>query len=208
WAITVGASNSHGTDARNDDTITTYTSRGPTRSFFTDANGRRVYDNLIKPDLVAPGNEIISYRPGSSLLGSLSPELVLPLGLLETNADGVMYQSGTSMSAPIVSGAVAMLLEENPKLTPQMIRMLLQYSAQPIAGANSFEQGAGQLNIEGAVRLAKSLRDVDYNSLSKGASMVPGGWSMPQTSTTISGHTFPWAQLVQTNYSYLTGHEL
>ena len=126
----------------------------------------------------------------------------MPLGLLETNNDGLMYQSGTSMSAPMVSGAVAMLLETNPKLTPGMVRMLLQYSAQPIAGANTFEQGAGQLNIDGAVRLARSLRsDVDFNSMAKGASMVPGNWSMPNASTSIDGHSFPWAQLVQSNYS-------
>src|SRR5205823_4414372 len=59
--ITVGATNTFGTDARNDDGITTYSSRGPTRSFTTNAStGVKTYDNLIKPDLVAPGNKIIS----------------------------------------------------------------------------------------------------------------------------------------------------
>ncbi|MFH4180605.1 S8 family serine peptidase, partial [Acinetobacter baumannii] len=76
----------------------------------------------------------------------------------ETENDAMMYQSGTSMSAPIVSGAAALLLEANPRLTPGMVRMLLQYSAQPIPGANPFEQGAGELNIEGAIRLALTLR--------------------------------------------------
>src|SRR6476659_4428165 len=59
-AITVGASNSFGTDARNDDAVTSYSSRGPTRSFSVDSNGLVHYDNVIKPDLVAPGNKIIS----------------------------------------------------------------------------------------------------------------------------------------------------
>src|SRR6185437_9550314 len=58
-AITVGASNSFGTDARNDDVVTSYSSRGPTRSYTTDRYGVRHYDNLIKPDLVAPGNKLI-----------------------------------------------------------------------------------------------------------------------------------------------------
>src|SRR6185295_16382525 len=53
--ITVGAVNTFGTDARNDDAVATYSSRGPTRSSVTDANGVRHYDNLLKPDLVAPG---------------------------------------------------------------------------------------------------------------------------------------------------------
>ena len=61
-AITVGASNTFGTDGRSDDTVTTYSSRGPTRSYSTDASGVKHYDNLIKPDLVAPGNKIIRRR--------------------------------------------------------------------------------------------------------------------------------------------------
>src|SRR6185436_532971 len=59
-AITVGASNTFGTDPRNDDVVTSYSSRGPTRSFSVDSNGLVHYDNIIKPDLVAPGNKIIS----------------------------------------------------------------------------------------------------------------------------------------------------
>jgi subtilisin family serine protease len=57
--ITVGAANTYGTDARADDTVATYSSRGPTRGYTTDANGVRHFDNLIKPDLVAPGYKII-----------------------------------------------------------------------------------------------------------------------------------------------------
>jgi subtilisin family serine protease len=59
-AITVGASNTYGTDARNDDTVTTYSSRGPTRGYWTDTYGTKHYDNLIKPDIVAPGNKLVS----------------------------------------------------------------------------------------------------------------------------------------------------
>jgi serine protease AprX len=59
-AITVGASNSFGTDPRNEDSVTSYSSRGPTRSFSVDSYGLTHYDNLIKPDLVAPGNKIIA----------------------------------------------------------------------------------------------------------------------------------------------------
>src|SRR5262249_38103912 len=58
-ALTVGAVNTFGTNSRSDDGITSFSSRGPTRSYYTDAQGVRHYDNLIKPDLVAPGNKII-----------------------------------------------------------------------------------------------------------------------------------------------------
>src|SRR5215216_5627283 len=57
--ITVGAANTFGTDMRADDGVTTYSSRGPTRSYRT-INGVKYYDNIIKPELVAPGNKLIA----------------------------------------------------------------------------------------------------------------------------------------------------
>ena len=62
YAITVGATNSFGTDERSDDSITTYSSRGPSRSSYLSLSGVRVYDNVMKPELAAPGNEIISHK--------------------------------------------------------------------------------------------------------------------------------------------------
>ena len=58
-AITVGAANTFGTNGRGDDGVTSYSSRGPTRSYWTDAEGVKHYDNLVKPDLIAPGNKIV-----------------------------------------------------------------------------------------------------------------------------------------------------
>jgi subtilisin family serine protease len=57
--ITVGASNTFGTNGRLDDGVTTYSSRGPTRGSWEDSTGLVHYDNLIKPDLVAPGNKLV-----------------------------------------------------------------------------------------------------------------------------------------------------
>src|SRR5262249_15386228 len=73
--ITVGASNSRATDSRADDLVTTYSSRGPTRSFETDSDGVRHYDNLLKPDLVAPGNKIISAMSPRNFLVTTNPSL-------------------------------------------------------------------------------------------------------------------------------------
>src|SRR6185369_7757642 len=47
--ITVGAANTFGTDGRNDDGVTSYSSRGPTRSYYSDAADIKHYDNLVKP---------------------------------------------------------------------------------------------------------------------------------------------------------------
>jgi subtilisin family serine protease len=58
-AITVGASNTFGTNERRDDTVATYSSRGPTRGSYVDAAGNRRFDNLLKPELVAPGNKLV-----------------------------------------------------------------------------------------------------------------------------------------------------
>ncbi|HEX3102486.1 MAG TPA: S8 family serine peptidase, partial [Pyrinomonadaceae bacterium] len=79
YVITVGATNSYGTTARNDDTMATFSSHGPTRSYYTDANGTKVYDNVIKPDLVAPGNKIISGKAINNLIASENSLLSLPL---------------------------------------------------------------------------------------------------------------------------------
>ena len=56
-ALTVGAVNLKGTISRKDDIVTNFSSRGPTRGSRIDASGVRQYDHIIKPDLVAPGQQ-------------------------------------------------------------------------------------------------------------------------------------------------------
>ena len=63
--ITVGSAHHHDTLARADETINRFSSRGPTRSGWVDAKGLRHHDNLLKPDLVAPGNKIVGAMAGS-----------------------------------------------------------------------------------------------------------------------------------------------
>ena len=74
-AITVGASNSFGTNVRTDDVITTYSSRGPTRSFWTDESGVKHYDNQLKPELAAPGNKTIFAQSPNNYLVTQNPAL-------------------------------------------------------------------------------------------------------------------------------------
>jgi subtilisin family serine protease len=160
--ITVGAANTHATPRRDDDSVNFFSSRGPTRSAYTDANGLRHVDNLIKPDLVAPGNKVVSVLAAAngggaagdwSYLPSTYPELSAPFGgMAQPRQQQLMNLSGTSIAAPAVAGTVALMLQANPGLTPPLIKAMLQYAAQPIAGANLLQQGAGLLNVEGAVR--------------------------------------------------------
>ena len=87
------------------------------------------------------------------------------------------------MATPVVAGAAALLFQVNPNLTPQMVKMIFEYTAQPLNGYSMFEQGAGQLNIEGAVRLAKAYRtDINFNtSATAGMSLLATGVSFSDT---------------------------
>jgi serine protease AprX len=93
-AITVGATNTFGTDGRTDDLITSYSSRGPTRSFWTDTQNVKHYDNLVKPDLVAPGNKLLYAQSPNNLMLSNNPLLDGLVSLDSTKK--YMYLSGSS----------------------------------------------------------------------------------------------------------------
>jgi subtilisin family serine protease len=202
-AITVGASNSYGTDSRSDDSVTSYSSRGPTRSFSVDEYGLKHYDNVMKPDLVAPGNKIIAAE-------AINNNLVQEFPSLETNKYAtanmkLMSLSGTSMSTPMVAGAAALLWESNSKLTPNLIKMILMYTAQPLAGFNTLEQGTGQLNIAGSVALAKLVKgDLLLGLLGPtfGSSLLTQ--TPPTAQSTISSFTFPWAQGLVLKHTTIT----
>jgi serine protease AprX len=143
WVLTVGASSTMGTLTRSDDTLGDYSSRGPT---YLDFNA--------KPDLVAPGTGTISLAaPGSTFYTSKVQYLLS--GLRLTANKPYLSLTGTSMAAPVVSGTVALMLQANPTLTPNLIKAILQYTAQVYPGYKPLEQGAGFLNTYGAVRLAK-----------------------------------------------------
>jgi serine protease AprX len=202
-ALTVGAVNTFGTDTRQDDGVATYSSRGPTRSYWT-SNGVKHYDNLIKPDFVAPGNKLVGAESVSNALVRLNPNLDKNVST-SANAN-MMSLSGTSMAAPVVAGAAALLLQINPNLTPNMVKALLMYTAQPLNGFNMFEQGAGQVNISGAIQLAKIVRTDLNASTAIGTPVFTRTPPLPYT--TISGFTFPWSQGIILNQTYATGYGL
>ncbi|HYY58925.1 MAG TPA: S8 family serine peptidase, partial [Pyrinomonadaceae bacterium] len=204
-AITVGAANTFGTDARGDDAVASYSSRGPTRSFLTDENDLRHYDNLIKPDIVAPGNKLIYAEAFNNHLVTAHPELDAGASSITTRK--MMYMSGSSMATPVAAGAAALLLQANPSLTPNLVKMILMYTSQPLAGYNQFEQGAGELNIEGAVRLAKLVRP-SLSLLTLVGDPLLTTLVAPVAQTTIAGQTFAWSQGIILNRTYATGTNL
>ncbi len=203
--ITVGATNSRATDVRSDDGVARYSSRGPTRSRSVDPETlATVYDDLVKPDLVAPGTRIVSLERYGNYIVTTHPELHVDTGDVN-NRSRYMRLSGTSMSAAVVSGAVGLMLQANPSLTPSMVKAILMYSAQIMDGPDLFEQGAGTLNVEGAVRQAASM--------SKRASTRRPGQRLtvfgpPNPETTIAGETFAWSQGLIWGGGWLTGSAL
>src|SRR5438552_12220317 len=155
-ALTRGAANTFGSDYRTDDVVTTYSSRRPPRGYWTDTLGVNHYDDLIKPDLIAPGNLIVEAESPSNYLVTNYP--TLEANVSNSNIKAEMFLSGTSMATPVVAGAAALILQTNPNLTPNLVKAILEYTADPLAGFNTLEQGAGLLNVEGAVRLAGLVR--------------------------------------------------
>jgi subtilisin family serine protease len=143
WVLTVGASSHMGTTARADDRMAAFSSRGPT-----------AIDTAAKPDLVAPGVGIESLsNPDSAFYQSMSSYLLggtMPRGYLP-----YLSLTGTSMSAPVVTGTIALMLQANPALTPNAIKAILHYTAQAYGGYDPLTQGAGFLNAAGAVDMAR-----------------------------------------------------
>src|SRR5207249_11783978 len=85
-------------------------------------------------------------------------------GTATTSYPPYLSLSGTSQSAPLVAGTVALMLQTNPSLTPNGVKAILQYTAQIYAAYNPMTQGAGFLNTRAAVELAYYLSSPTTNA--------------------------------------------
>ena len=143
WVLTVGASSHQGTVNRLDDVVAPYSSQGPT-----------AVDYAAKPDILAPGTGIVSLAaPGSTFYVNKADYLVA--GSVATASKPYLALTGTSMAAPVVSGAIALMFQANPGLTPNLVKAMLQYTAQLKAEYDPLAQGGGFLNAKGAIDLAR-----------------------------------------------------
>src|SRR6267378_874306 len=180
YVITVGAMKTANTPTRIDDTIASYSSKGPT-----------AYDYVVKPDIVAPGNQVIStLAPNAPLLSTPTDVYLSEYSSSTTTSSGgntknnkknstsslttntispsYMRLSGTSMATPVVSGAAVLLLQQNPNLTPDQVKARLMKTASKTFPASSsatdpttgitytdyydiFTIGAGYLDIAAAL---------------------------------------------------------
>lgn len=143
WVLTVGASSTEGTVRTRDDIVADFSSNGPTRG-----------DYLAKPDLVAPGRGVLSLAvPGSTLYQASADYLVSGHG--RTGYPPYLSLTGTSMAAPQVAGAAALMLQANPRLTPNLVKAILQYTARADDSYGALQEGAGFLDVQAAVKLSR-----------------------------------------------------
>lgn len=113
FIITVGASDELGTADPSDDLVAPFSAFGTTM------------DGYVKPDIIAPGKDIVSVLAWNSdwILEHLERVVM----------DGEYFRiSGTSMAAPVVSGAVALLLQDEPNLTPDQVKYRLMNTGRVI----------------------------------------------------------------------------
>jgi serine protease AprX len=173
YVITVGAEKTEGTATKSDDHIASYSSKGPT-----------LFDNVVKPDLVAPGTRVTSLLASPlATLARQNPDSLVPASYFGADSGESVYfrLSGTSMAAPVVSGAAVLLLQQEPQLTPDQVKARLMKTAsktfpifssvtEPATGTtytsqyDVFTVGAGYVDI------AAALADV---SSSLGSALSP-----------------------------------
>src|SRR6202012_2331570 len=150
-----------GTPQRSDDLMTTYSSKGPTP-----------VDQVVKPDLVAPGNQIFSILVPNATLETTESSNVVPLTSYVVNpvsgeVSKYFILNGTSMATGVTSGAVAALLSSH-SLTPDQVKGRLMLTATKNFPRTSvitdpttnqtftiqydlFTVGAGYLNLDAAI---------------------------------------------------------
>ncbi|HEY8472918.1 MAG TPA: S8 family serine peptidase [Natronosporangium sp.] len=108
------------------DQLADFSSRGP-----------RVGDAAIKPDVTAPGQDIVAARSSTSGIGD--------------PANPYATLSGTSMATPHVAGAAAILAQQSPTATPAQLKAVLMASAVPHPQLGAFAQGAGRIDLARAI---------------------------------------------------------
>lgn len=134
--------------------IAEYSSQGPT------------VDGRVKPEITAPGNYVLSalnsfdqnYLPGGAYEDDITDSIM----------DGSDYwyygaQSGTSMASPMVAGIVALMLQQNPKLTPADVKKLLMDYAMKDSHTGSIPSGGSNVWGHGKVDAQAMLISMETN---------------------------------------------
>jgi serine protease AprX len=128
FVIAVGGSDTNGTAATNDDSVGDYS-----------ANAAACNSDCRAPDFVAPGSHLQGLRVPNSYIDINHPE-----GMIDTR---YFRGSGTSEATAITSGAVALILQRYPNMTPDQVKDFLSGSTDGLPGTNKRSAGFGELDL-------------------------------------------------------------
>ena len=117
-------------------------------------------------DVLAPGRSIVSYRNPGSHADVHFPKAVV--------GDDLMMGSGTSQAAAVVSGSVALLLQDRPELTPDDVKAILVETATPVSTA-------GLCGNAGVIDLAFASFHQPWGSTEQGHTTTTGGGDLDAT---------------------------
>ncbi len=118
-----------------EDNIASSSSRGPTTWEGVEGYDDYPYEpgmGLIKPDICAPGVNVVS--------------------LDANNTTGYRASSGTSMAAPGVAGLMALMLSKNPNILPELISQIIEETALPLSETKNNTFGSGRIDALEAVQ--------------------------------------------------------
>jgi serine protease AprX len=216
YVLTVGATKSNGSPYPAAETVASYSSKGPT-----------TYDHVVKPDMLAPGNAIVSLAARGATLEASYPGDVI------TGSDGnndYFKLSGTSMATPAVAGAAALLLQEQSTLTPDQVKARLMKTAYKMGFFSTsayvphlfmsflnfydlFSVGSGLLNVQAAIAnsdlapatVGSALSpSAVYNPLNHTITVVEGNATVASTSV-VWGSSVVWGTSVVWGASLVNG---
>jgi serine protease AprX len=129
--ITVGALDDMASPSVSGDEMTDFSSAGPTSP-----------DGWVKPDLVTSGRSVVSLAAPGSTVYDANPSARV--------GSANFVGSGTSFSAAITSGAAALVLADDPGLSPNQLKARLLGTTNPGPAGNPFVDGHGALNAYAA----------------------------------------------------------
>jgi len=190
YVITVGAVDTRQTGGTADDSVAHYSSVGPT-----------LYDEFAKPDVVAPGNRVVSLRVKASYIDRTFPQNVIDVASYAPGAPASVKSqyyvlSGTSTATPVVAGAVALMLGREPSLTPDDVKVRLMASADPVGGATAMQEGAGMIDVPGAL---SSTARADGPALSAD---LGNGTTVLTPDTYVKWDKYAWTKYAWTKYAW------
>jgi serine protease AprX len=205
----------NGTSIRSDDSIASYSSKGPT-----------AFDFIVKPDLVAPGNNVVSLMAPNSTIVSEFPPALVPNSYYEAspapgNSTSYIQLSGTSMATPVVSGAAALMLQKTPSLTPDQVKARLMKTSTKVMPpyttsydkiynvaynmqSDIFTVGAGYMDINAALNstdlatLPALSPSAVYNTSGQNVSVVVN-FALTWGDALIWGEALTWGDSVFVN---------